>query len=245
MLKEAIEKIVSLATPVTFNIGGDTYTSESLRRVAPYIERPQGTELHSLAGIVHMVRAEIERTEISKPLFVHTASHRRVEVYTTLRTDNQSRDTLYTAEAVLPESAREWMEYEAAMISLRSQYICNEGVDYILDLLSSVSDENSVKSTDNGLSQQVTARTGVALSKNVGVKPIVKLRPYRTFLEVEQPESEFLLRLQSGDEKSAARVGIIPADGGTWKLAAKENIAAYFRLHLSDFVDKGLVVIAE
>ena len=53
----------------------------------------------------------------------------------------------------------------------------------------------TVTTRDNGVSQEVEARQGVSLKALVQVKPRVALRPFRTFLEVEQPVSEFLLRL--------------------------------------------------
>ncbi len=44
-----------------------------------------------------------------------------------------------------------------------------------------------VSSVDNGISQEVSVRTGAVLKEQQTVKPIVHLQPYRTFLEVEQP----------------------------------------------------------
>ena len=58
-----------------------------------------------------------------------------------------------------------------------------------------MTDEKSVSTNDNGVTQTVEARQGVALNALAQVKPRVLLRPFRTFLEVEQPESEFLLRV--------------------------------------------------
>ena len=64
------------------------------------------------------------------------------------------------------------------------------------------------------------------------------LRPYRTFLEVEQPESEFLLRL---DEDG--NVGLFEADGGMWELEAKRRVAAYFEAKLELEISAGHVVV--
>lgn len=70
----------------------------------------------------------------------------------------------------------------------------------------------------------MTARQGVALKEMVPVKPIVRLQPYRTFLEIDQPVSDFLLRIgQNG------RVSLHEADGGAWKLEAKNRIAQYLK----------------
>ena len=76
--------------------------------------------------------------------------------------------------------------------------------------------KNSVTSEDNGVTQTVEARKGIALKAREQVKPRVPLCPFRTFLEVEQPESEFLVRMREGGE-----IGLFEADGGMWKLDAK------------------------
>lgn len=70
------------------------------------------------------------------------------------------------------------------------------------------------------------------------VKPRLALQPFRTFREVPQPESDFILRL---DENW--RVGLFEADGGIWKMEAKDNIKAYLEEYLKEYVRKGTVIV--
>ena len=70
------------------------------------------------------------------------------------------------------------------------------------------------------------------------VKPIVQLQPYRTFLEIDQPVSEFLLRV--GKEGS---ISLREADGGVWRLEAKRSIAAWLTDKMQDLVDNHQVII--
>lgn len=98
----------------------------------------------------------------------------------------------------------------------------------------------SVSTNDNGVTQTVEARQGVALNAVVEIKPRVMLRPFRTFLEVEQPESEFLLRVDPDEG-----IGFFEADGGIWKLEAKKNIADYFLKNMGDLIDAGKVVVMQ
>ena len=112
-------------------------------------------------------------------------------------------------------------------------------MDYLLDILSRISKESNVTSKDNGVSQSVEARQGIALKENIPVRPRVPLRPFRTFQEVEQPESEFLLRLN--EEGS---IGLFEADGGMWKLAARQTIKAFLEDKLADLVNSGAVYVA-
>lgn len=66
----------------------------------------------------------------------------------------------------------------------------------------------------------------------------MKLRPYRTFQEVEQPESTFLIRV---DERSIRFIG---ADGGMWKLKARQTIKEFLENHFTDEIESGTVVVA-
>ena len=135
---------------------------------------------------------------------------------------------------------KERVDYEMAIIRLRSLFVQDAGddLDYLLDLLGSISRESAVSSSDNGVSQTVEARQGVALKTTVRVKPRVRLTPYRTFLEVEQPTSEFLLRLDKD-----GRVGLLGADGGVWQIAARQAVADYLEEELASEVSDGLVVV--
>ena len=188
--------------------------------------------------------AEIDtlRTELEKvgtTIMVQVKSNDTVEVMTTYLSDF-SRNTLYRAKADAPGLRTGFRGREVALIELRSLCIPNEGTAYLLDLLSRMTNENSVSTNDNGVTQTVEARQGVALNAVVEIKPRVMLRPFRTFLEVEQPESEFLLRVEPDEG-----IGFFEADGGIWKLEAKKNIADYFLKNMGDLIDAGKVVVMQ
>jgi len=247
MLKEFVEKLIDLANPEIYEINGDTYTTnQKLVRVPEYIDRLKRIDFSSLDGIVQAIRVEIERNEIFEPLFITILSPSDVIVFTTLR-DDLDRDYLYRAAPDLPRPFEKWSDHDDAIIMLRSQFVPNEDVDYLLDLCSRISSNDSVKSEDNGVTQEVSVTAGVALRKYEIAKSRVSLMPFRTFLEVAQPESEFILRVKAGNIElgKQPQIGIIEADGGAWKLQAKKNIAEYFRDNLSPLVEKGRVIITE
>ena len=58
------------------------------------------------------------------------------------------------------------------------------------------------------------------------------------FREYEQPENEFLLRLDDN-----GNVGLFEADGGMWEQAAKASITAYFEDKLAQEVKDGKIVV--
>lgn len=237
MIAKMIDKIVSLKETKIFEIGGQTYTDGHLTRIPPHVDRPEAISVSGLDGVCKLIRTELEKVDTT--IMVQAKSYKSVEVMTTYLPDF-SRNILYRAEADAPGLRTGFRGREAALIELRSLFIPNEGTAYLLDLLSRMTDENSVSTKDNGVTQTVEARQGVALNTLVEVKPRVMLRPFRTFLEVEQPESEFLLRVDPDEG-----IGFFEADGGIWKLEAKKNIADYFNTNLADLIQAGKVVIMQ
>jgi hypothetical protein len=237
MLAKMIDKIVSLKETKTFEIGGQTYADAALTRIPPHVDRPACIEVSGLDGICKLIRTELAK--LDTVVMVQAKAHNEVEVMTTYQPDF-SRNMLYRARADAPGLRTGFRGREVALIELRSLFIPGEGTAYLLDLLSRMTDENSVTTRDNGVTQQVEAKQGVSLNVMVDVKPRVMLRPFRTFLEVEQPESEFLIRVDAEEG-----IGFFEADGGIWKLEAKRNIAKYFETQLADLIEAGKVVVMQ
>ena len=216
---------------------GVSVTAKSTLAATNHVDRPDCISVSGLDSICKLIRTELEK--VGTTIMVQVKSNDTVEVMTTYLSDF-SRNTLYRAKADAPGLYTGFRGREVALIELRSLCIPNEGTAYLLDLLSRMTNENSVSTNDNGVTQTVEARQGVALNALVEIKPRVMLRPFRTFLEVEQPESEFLLRVDPDEG-----IGFFEADGGIWKLEAKKNIADYFLKNMGDLIDAGKVVVMQ
>lgn len=240
MIKEAIQYIVGLKENKTYTIGGENYSDHELVRIEPHVDRPREIQVNGLSSIAELIREENGIFSESLPIYIRIIDAREVSVFTSYD-KMMARDALYRCSCDAPFFRPGWMEHDEAIIKLRSIFVQDtdaSDLEYVMDLLSRISKESSVTSSDNGISQTVEARQGVALSQRVNVRPIVRLTPYRTFLEVEQPTSEFLLRLD-GD----GRVGLLEADGGRWKMDAKKCIAEFFTKELADLVNARKVVV--
>ena len=110
----------------------------------------------------------------------------------------------------------------------------------MLELISSFVESEKLEVADNGISQTVTVEKGAAVKSKdaVEVNPFVRLAAYRTYTEVEQPETMYLLRVKQGN-----RIALYEADGGRWKLEAQKRVAGYLREGLSDLIEDGKVVV--
>ena len=64
MIKEAIDKIVSLATPKVFSIYDDEYTNDpNMKRITPHIDRVDNIGFSSLDSVVQALTVEIQFKE--------------------------------------------------------------------------------------------------------------------------------------------------------------------------------------
>jgi hypothetical protein len=240
-LKDAINRIVELATPYTITTDdGRRYCSATLREVKPEVELPARYSVDTLEALVKLIRTE--GIDHSPRLYVRVDSARRVMVDTTYTHKEYaefSRLPLYEAVSDVPSiSVNQEMSQEQAVVELQSLYAVTSDRDYLLDLLNRIDVNQGVSSVDNGVMQEVSVRTGAVLKEKMSVRPIVRLQPYRTFLEVSQPVSDFLLRVSKSGYPA-----LFEADGGAWKLEAKRNIAAYLAEQLADLVESGNVVV--
>lgn len=223
----------------------------------PETSTPVRREYNSLDALVAMIREEAlnltfpvfnstagESICYTPKLFVVVSDQRSVFVRTSSEVRDYNAVSLYRALCDVTASFTPGRQYdhETFMILLRSQFQPSEDRDYLLELLSSVTSEATVKSEDNGLGQQVSVNTGIRNVQMRPIKSIVCLRPYRTFQEIEQPESEFLVRL-SVEEGGAISIALHEADGGMWKLDARRKIAAYLANALREEIDAGRVVV--
>ena len=240
-LKDAIDRVVELAKPFTLETrGGRQFCSAELHEIRPEVDFPARYSVDTLDALVKLIRTE--GAHYSPRLYVRVDSARRVMVDTTYTHRDYaeySRLPLYEAMTDVPSiSINQSISQERAVVELQSLYAVTPDRDYLLALLSRIDVNQGVSSVDNGISQEVSVRTGAVLKEQQTVQPIVRLQPYRTFLEVEQPASDFLLRLDK-----EGRPALYEADGGAWKLEAKRNIAAYLGEQLADLVESGKVVV--
>lgn len=225
--KSTIEKIESMAAPQVIETPQGTFTNQCMNRLEYKV--PDTLKLSTLSGLVAMIKHE--RDTYNTPLFVRITSPTTVDVFSAMRSDCQ-REQPFTTNAELPRfSFNDYYSIESMIIALKSRFALTEDRDYLVKLLGNITDTKSVQTKDDGVTQSVTVNAGIQMLGETKVKPIVTLKPYRTFLEVEQPESEFLIRLKDG------QAALFEADGGEWRNQAMANIGELLREQLKDTED--------
>lgn len=211
------------------NIYEETYTDGNLRFL------PQRTfdpiKIRSLDGFATYAK-ELADDDAAEVAAVVIESHACVKLIGPASPVTGERQVFVCADAEVPEfkfgnySDREWFQ-----IAIASKFLQTPARDKLIQLLGKIAESNIKQTDDDGISQTVTVKTGIQLQGEVIVPSIIKLSPYRTFTEITQPESEFLLRMRSNDSLSCA---LFEADGGAWKLEACDSIKDYLQGSLPD-----------
>lgn len=241
MLKAAIEKIQELCAPTRFEVDGHYYLADKLggyTEVKPDLETVESINLSSLDALVKFVKTEAIVNHSVVYIAIH--NHKTVQCFTKPYAElRKNREYLYTAEAtdVPGWDARISLSFEEALIALRTRFQPATDTEYALRLLSNITTGGKVTYNDNGVATSIVTKRGIDLQGNEAIKPIIKLRPYRTFQEVQQPESQFLIRINERN------ITFIEADGGMWKLEARNTVKKYLEEALKEEADAGKVVI--
>lgn len=241
MIKEALQYIVGLGEAQEHRINGDTYSDKPLHRIDPYYPKAAAVEMHTLTSLVDYIKAEID--SMSEKMIIDVRSPEEVVLYSQLD-DNRDRETLVVVKARIPSFPFDsFMDQERFTINLQSKFIDDPATDraLILKFAGTVEAGTVAEYGDDGVTQKATVKTGIASKGDAIVPNPVKLRPYRTFLEVPQPASEFIFRMKQ-DKYDGINCAIFEADGGAWKMAATTSIKEYLQFELGDFKDQFTVI---
>lgn len=186
-----------------------------------------GFKSHSLQSIVDYIKQTPD--SYKEGFIIHVADHETVFLYSATFGKWEQRHKFLSVNAQYPEFRfGAYHDQEEFIVGLLSKFCEDEGRDYALNIASGIVENDDVKIVDNGMSQKVSLNKGVgSLLESEKVVPFVNLTPYRTFVEIKQPDSIFLLRLRRGGQ-----VALFEADGGKWKLDVIESIVKYFKDHL-------------
>lgn len=234
MMKEALQYIVGLgeAKVQEYKLSDGTkgvYSDKPLHRLETPIPVAEKLYLHTLTGLVDYIKSGIDA--MADKMIVEVQSPTKVHLYSNLN-DKRNREYLIEVDAMVPQFEFDFfIGQEEFCIGLQSKFIKNEDRELLLKFAGTVESGTVAQYGDDGVSQKATIKTGLASKGEAIIPSPVKLRPYRTFLEVEQPESDFVFRMKEGN---GVRCAIFEADGGAWQIKAMENIKEYLTKELKD-----------
>lgn len=226
--REGLEYLVGLGLEkeVLVETEKGLFTTQDLKRVT--LPKVETLKVSNLTSVIDYIKRNID--EIEGKLLIQVKSPEEVKVLTPLNIEDE-RDEYVRANAILPDNIRydQFLDTERFNIMMQSSFSDKGDKPLILKFTGLIRDEAVKQTGDNGVSQKVTIKTGVASVGEAEVPNPVILAPYRTFPEIEQPESKFIFRMQEGP-----RAAIFEADGGMWRNQAMKSIKEYLEENLKE-----------
>ena len=225
------EKRRAEETPTVLEINGHSYTAyrgqlSRVQTVKPdREEKPDIFEAFSLSGLVDFIQTDVDGI-FQNPAIRHTVrviDPKHVEVLTPMHGFYKERDVVARCTALVPKiSFGSYLDVDEFQIMVQSMFADSDNRAKVLLLSGSLRKEQTMQTADDGVSQKITINRGVSMADDVTVKNPVALKPLRTFYEVDQPDSPFILRFNED-----AKAALFEGDGGAWQLRAVENIRAW------------------
>lgn len=229
--------------PQIHQINGETYVAYR-GRLERYVAHdakpaPDSFRAYTLNGLVDWIRHDVNGffRDPAEVCIVSVTSPTSVKVMTPCKGMKNVSQLLAVCEYDAPRIRFDtYMDSEDFVIMLQTSFVEDLNRDVVLKIASNLNEEQSEQTADDGISQRLTIRSGVQAIDTAVFRNPAFLRPLRTFTEVVQPDSPFVIRFREG--KQAA---IFEADGNAWKVVAVQNIGEYLRAQLADC---NVVVIA-
>lgn len=233
MLREAMQYIAGLKEesmdPKVVEINGKTYCNKNLTR---YDEEPMASAIEATTLTAMIDYIKNCKDELRESMVIHVVNPTTVKLYSGL-TKERDREHLFKSNAIVPKfSFDNWYDQERFIIELQADFEVTADLEAILKVAGNVEAKTTANYGDDGVSQKTTIKQGIASKADVLVPNPVSLVPYRTFLEVKQPASEFVFRIRDNGGEPIFK--IVEAEGGLWRNEAMNNIKQYLIENLQD-----------
>ena len=230
MLATFIDKILSLSPIRTVKINEIFYAKSALARIKdPSQSSPATRIFNTLLGLVEYCKNIADNTK-----FISVASPVEVNLFGGMDPNNDNIQFHY-AKAQLPVKNFAFNilhPLEDFIIMLMSMFDETTDKSDIIAILSNLANTNVIENHDDKFSQSLQIKTGITTKSQIEIKNPVLLKPFRTFREVEQPASNFILRYKNQSNSIVA--ALFEADGGAWQIDAIANIKTWLKTEAPD-----------
>lgn len=228
---DAIQAIKDSVKTEVIEVAGRQFTSRPVH-MAPQPPAIRPLIVHTLTGLVDYVKgvADIDPVAASQIKCVHIMNPAEVRVCSGLQEQGFDRHVFAQANHVHVWTQTgfafgAFCDPETFAIALQTMFVDGGDRAKLLQLIGNMTQEDVQTSQDDGVTQTIGTRAGVVLKGRSEVPNPVTLAPYRTFNEIDQPTSRYVLRFNKG--RDLPQCALFDADGDAWKLLAIDSIREY------------------
>jgi len=232
-----VERMALEAAGKTVEIAGREYSTTQLHDPRKPEPVPEPVVVHTLQGFADLVNGDKDEAylEAGRSVFVHVVSPTEVRLLTGIFGEFNQRAHLATAKAIVPELGLSvFRDQETFVIGLLANFEPVADREAVFKIVGNLESEAVQTCADDGVTQRATARAGIVKKAQVDVPNPVHLQPYRTFSEVWQPQSPFILRLRDAAGGNPPTCALFECDGGKWRLEAIQRVKQWLTDELGD-----------
>ena len=191
MLKSLFQYVVGMAEPHIQLIDGETYSDKTLHRIQhiPYASK---IYMSTLSSLIDYIKSGVDT--FSDKMIIHVESPTCVSMYSALDVE-RNRENIVEVKANVPEfSFNRFDNHESFVIGVQSKFVDDPDTDkaLLLKFAGTVEAGSVAEYGDDGISQKATVKTGIASKGDAIIPSPARLKPFRTFVEVDQPISSFI-----------------------------------------------------
>lgn len=229
---EAIAKLKEEGMVIDFD--GKKFARQGFQRL---IDNPRPSAINgtTLSGLVDYIKADKEAFKPASCM-IQIRDYSEVSLFEAFDGEDQERTVFYRAklDKELPAFPFDvYLESEDFIIKARSRMQPSDDMDKIIEIVSKLAVQEKIIAKDDGLSQVVQTKRGVSggVTDPTETKGTYSLKPYRTFREINQPESKFILRLKARED-GIPTVALFDSEGGIWRYHAMLAIKDWLEVEL-------------
>lgn len=244
LTREFLEKVEEMVQPQTLTEGIRTFVDKPMHMLVDEIAVDTPLHTNSLSSVADYIKSNADFDALASDgrKIIHVEDEKTVWLYTEMNSFKKRSALLLASAWVSSFPFGQWLSLENFIISVQANFVADEHRDELLSFVATVKQDTGVEQQDDGVTQKVTTRSGVSLSRTSKVPNPITLRPFRTFSEVEQPESSFVFRIKA-EEGCGVKAALFAADGDAWRHDAILKIRDYFQTHVIA-EDDSVIVLA-
>ena len=244
LTREFLEKVEEMVQPQTLTEGIRTFVDKPMHMLVDEIAADTPLHTSSLSSVADYIKSNADFDALASDgrKIIHVEDEKTVWLYTEMNSFKKRSALLLASAWVSSFPFGQWLSLENFIISVQANFVADEHRDELLSFVATVKQDTGVEQQDDGVTQKVTTCSGVSLSRTSKVPNPITLRPFRTFSEVEQPESTFVFRIKA-EEGGGVKAALFAADGEAWRHDAILKIRDYFQTYVIA-EDDSVIVLA-
>ena len=233
--QDAIECLVGLGMPEIIEVDGKPFVTKQVH--LPPGSGMESLHFNSLGGIAGYVTENRDGLDSTKH-FLSVVAPDKVVLFGPCDAYGR-RSTPAVANAITAKGIAGMgspAPREHFHIALASLFAPGPDREDLLRLISEMKATDIQTLEDDGLTQRVTVSGELGVLRKDLVRPYWSLAPYASFMEVEQVERKYLLRLATAGrgEVKEITVCLYEADGGLWRIEANGRIARWLKANIPE-----------